>query len=983
MLKHRLLVIGSQCTKLPPLTFLPSIAELLRDVMTEPGLGGCTGVPVRPRTPGLLLDPTVAEAKRAIQTAIDEAAKSRETLILAYIGHGEFFEPSNDFYLMPTDATELTSDGAIHLAEFVKDRIKFLQDRSGLVVLLDACHAGAGAWQAMERWAQSLGGNFGFELLTATDDRKTANAPLARAIIEIIKHGDPEADEQIHCRDVHRRLIEQNYSSQHIAYNSNDERLYLARNLARDPGDAFWRDCFGRAQILKQTEYFQPMPQLAEVAQASQAHAVVLLTGEPGAGKSTLAAALARPELTDGLVPSGFVHAIIVLGLMINQRRLADDLVRQLRRAVPQFAEAAGNFEQITPLDERESLDFLRRKVLRPLAQLPNNPVVRIVLDGFNELSDAMRRSVAEALSERSGNVRLVITTRADTPECPEGRVILYGRAGRDVLESYLGARRVPERMRTTVLDKARDHWLVARLLADAALANPEIDLTRLPSTVDDAYATLLDQSGVADAWHERLSAIFGILAVSGFGPVLPLPLLVFASDLSGGPSSLEGVRDVLVSLRGLVTRQDAGTQGERAGLFHPTLADYLLGQAAAAAGYAVNPNKARRAIIDAIEALAPLSQHDVNDPLHRYALRYEPDVRWQLGDFTLAVECLEKRLSNLPLENLERWQQWYPTILAQFGPSHRVTLRASSNIARWTGEAGDAREALRLFTDLLPEQERLLGPDDLDTLRTRNNLAAAAGDAGNPREALWLLTELLADQQRVQGRDHPDTLATRNSIARWTGEVSGASEALRLISELLPDQERVLGRYHVSTLRTRHDKAAWTEGAGNAREALRLFTELLPDQERVLGHYHPNTLRTRHNIAEAIKNAGNADEARRLLTKLLPDQELVLGRDHPDTLMTLYNIAISTGDIGDRPAAARLLAELVPRQERALGRDHPNTLNTLLQLAIALVENGDRLEGCRLLHEGHARASARFGTYNLLTQDFVNLIRTHCSSVR
>ena len=128
-------------------------------------------------------------------------------MVLAYIGHGEFpDERSGDFYLMPTNAKKPTSDGAIHFAEFIKDRIKLRQDHAGLFVLLDACHAGAGAWQSMERWAQSLRGNLGFELLTATDDRATANAPLARAVIELLERGDPEAGERLHGRDVHRLL---------------------------------------------------------------------------------------------------------------------------------------------------------------------------------------------------------------------------------------------------------------------------------------------------------------------------------------------------------------------------------------------------------------------------------------------------------------------------------------------------------------------------------------------------------------------------------------------------------------------------------------------------------------------------------------------------------------------------------------------------------------------------------------------------------
>ena len=42
-----------------------------------------------------------------------------------------------------------------------------------------------------------------------------------------------------------------------------------------------------------------------------------------------------------------------------------------------------------------------------------------------------------------------------------------------------------------------------------------------------------------------------------------------------------------------------------------------------------------------------------------------------------------------------------------------------------FTGQSGDAREALRLFQELLPDQERVLGADHPDILSTREWIAA------------------------------------------------------------------------------------------------------------------------------------------------------------------------------------------------------------------------------------------------------------------
>ena len=355
------------------------------------------------RPAGLLLDPTVVEAKRAIDAAIDGAANARDTLILAYIGHGELpDESSRDFYLMPIDASEPNSAQAIHFPEFISDRIKLRRDDGGLIVLLDVCHSGAGALLSMERWAQSLRANIGLELLITTNDRATADASLTRTVIELLERGDPTAPERIRCRDVYRRLKDQKRPSQHVSYNAADDRYYLARNIALDPGDVFWKDSAGRAQILKMTEYFQPTPQLTELVEASRSHQVVVMTGEAGAGKSTLAAALVRPEITGGVVPNGFVQAIAFLDPTSNLRSLGNDLALQLRRSIPSFVGAVAEFEQSVPIAERQKLDFLRHKCCTPWTTWAHGPL--FVLS--STASTSLRRRLAGMCGKRSTQVR-------------------------------------------------------------------------------------------------------------------------------------------------------------------------------------------------------------------------------------------------------------------------------------------------------------------------------------------------------------------------------------------------------------------------------------------------------------------------------------------------------------------------------------------------------------------------------------------------
>ncbi len=64
------------------------------------------------------------------------------------------------------------------------------------------------------------------------------------------------------------------------------------------------------------------------------------------------------------------------------------------------------------------------------------------------------------------------------------------------------------------------------------------------------------------------------------------------------------------------------------------------------------------------------------------------------------------------------------------YGPEHPETLAASYELARWTGQAGDAAGARDQLAILLPIRERVRGPDHPDTLMTRDQLTYWAGQA-------------------------------------------------------------------------------------------------------------------------------------------------------------------------------------------------------------------------------------------------------------
>jgi phage tail protein X len=953
---RQILVIGSQCAAIPPpLSFLPGLAEELFRLMTDPQVGACSEGSSR-----LLIDPTADEARTVIKEAFADASRNEATLVLAFIGHGQSI--GDDFYLQLRDspAEQVDDENAIHLVNLVKGQHRIHSNLDGLVALIDSCYSGAGATDAAANWVRELSGTLRFAMMTASGNRSAYEGCFTRTLVDCLTQGmDSVAGGFLRCEHV-RGVIRQKcpfQEPQFPSYNLEfDDGLYLAKNRAslRRAGGSLIELSRVQEEIERLTANFQPTPVLSQIVERSrQAARGLALIGVAGVGKSTLAAALARPEVTGGAVPDGFVQAVAFFPAGLIAGDLARTLAMQLDRNLPGFAAARERFLEANE-DRLVELDTLQIDVLGPLSRLTGAGVVRIVIDGLDQVPADSAEGIRSALTALAAmsHIRLIVTARPDTSQPTALTRLPIDIVEDEYLLSYLKGRRVPEALCQAITGRARGNWLVAKLLADRALASADLDATRLPARLSEIYAQSLRGAGAntTERWRGEFRPILGVLAAAGVGPVVPLKLLCAAGGRLGGPDRPFRVRDRLVDLRGLIARDRPGTDDEHVGLFHQTFVDYLLDPDNDTFG--VDPQGPHRALAEAIDELAPAEFHNPNDPIYRYALTKEADHLWAIGEFGRWVNIPDQRDSEIPAENLRRWLSWSPRIQRALGPDHSISLGARAKIAHWTGAAGDARGALRLYRELLLEVTRVLGPDHPNTLSTRHNIAFSTGELGDGREALRLSRELLPEETRVLGPDHPDTLTTRGNIAAWTAEVGDVREGLRLLQELLPEETRVLGPDHPDTLRTRGNIAHWTGQVGDVREGLRLFQELLPDQTRVLGPDHPNTLATRNNIATWTGEVGDAREGLRLLQELLPDRARVLGPDHPDTLTTRVNIATWTGKVGDAREGLRLSREVLPDQTRVLGPDHPNTLLTRQNIAAWTGELGDGREALRLLRE-------------------------------
>jgi Domain of unknown function (DUF4062)/Tetratricopeptide repeat len=268
------------------------------------------------------------------------------------------------------------------------------------------------------------------------------------------------------------------------------------------------------------------------------------------------------------------------------------------------------------------------------------------------------------------------------------------------------------------------------------------------------------------------------------------------------------------------------------------------------------------------------------------------------------------------------------------YGAEHPGTLAARHELARLTGEAGDAAAARDQSAALLPVEERVLGPEHRDTLATRASLAYWTELAGDLAAARDQFAALLPVEERVLGPEHPDTLTVRANLARSTGRAGDAAAARDQYAALLPVRERVSGPAHPYTLGARGNLAYWTGEAGDAAAARDQSAALLPVEERVLGPEHPETLTVRGNLAALTGEAGEVAAARDQYAALLPVRERVSGPEHPETLTVRAHLARWTGEAGDAAAARDQYAALLPVFERVLGPEHPTTLATRGNLA-------------------------------------------------
>lgn len=994
------LLIASQCEAMGELSFLPpgdfspaGISEApplvfdLYRALTDPRAGNWGPVPGLEETvppvprdtglscvvrPGFVVNPTLAQAKEALKHAMLMAHREEAMLLVYYVGHGYAHRPQLDprawaHFLQVWDTAEMpASDDDPYRGWNLYDDVGRLRrdfrHLRGLVLVVDACEASF-ANDDVARWS-SAEAQFRGVWLGSSRTTPAYDGCFTTRFADLLDQGLPAAEApngellyRIRADTVAWRLEGSCPDQKPVqqGYQDWDPAMYIAVNQAA--GDALESDGLGGAggeYLLELVRDYEPH-RLREVIAAAATHRLTLVVGDAGTGKSTLAAALRRPPLLDP--PALSVDAVAFAGISPTASELAKVLSVQLG-TIPQFRQASHQYHHFHQ-QEWVKLSIAEQRLWGPLT-IYRKPVT-LVIDGLDRLSDPNRPDVLGLIDKLTADdtyqhVHVIATSRPANDLPPHSFRMDQAKVDQTTAQAYLDSRGISGDRQDILVELAQGSWLVLALAADYLKAGGDAEIIEgRPGAI---YESML---GAAEKrlGSELIQSVLTVLtAAVGAGPVLPYPLFRQAV-VNLEPASDRSRIDLVIADRDIhriISRTDPGSDQELLGFFHPTVAEWLT------ASGRVDVERGHWAIHKSIQQVAPRSNHNLRSPVHHYAYIAEAEHAWQAGQHDDVIHVLEARTGPRPTDTLNGWLTWQPRIAEHYPVDDRHRLITRMNIARWTGEAGNPAEALRLLKKLLPTMKLKLGSNDAQTLAIRSNIARWTGEAGSAAEARDLFEQVLRQMEEEFAAKDRETLKIRNDFAYWTGEAGNAAEARDLYEQVLRQTKEEFGAEHRETLKIRNSFAYWTGKADRPKEAVSILEELIPQMEELLGCEDVDTLRARTNIATWIGKARTPGEALTLFEQLLPQMEEIFGPDHPDTLNAQFSIAHWTGEAHDPAKALVLLGPLFSETRRVLGPDHRNTLLILEDIARWTGEAGNPAEALTLFGQLLPRMEKVFG---------------------
>jgi class 3 adenylate cyclase/tetratricopeptide (TPR) repeat protein len=444
----------------------------------------------------------------------------------------------------------------------------------------------------------------------------------------------------------------------------------------------------------------------------------VVVTGEPGLGKSRLLAELCRDASAEGGVitlrcsrySQGAAHHPVMewLGERADPGGVADP-EGALARLPGRSSETVSALMAIAsgvPRPETPADDALTRQddIIEAVVALLSTGAsgrARLVAVEDVQWADAATLEVLDRLAGRAGNMPLLVvaTARPDAGRLPEGpgvRVVALGPlsagAALDLVTTQAGSAALTEAVRRTIAERSGGVPLFAEELTRSVLETPDADTADVPMTLQDTLMARLDRLEAG----KRVAQV-GALIGAGFS----LELLAACTDLSD--AELRHGIDELVAAN-LIDAHDAGY-----GFRHALVRDAAYGSLLRSSRVVLH-----RRVAAVIEADFPALADTIPERLaHHYAKAGEIEAAVRLWEKAAerniaraapssAITCLTsaiallQRLPDSPSRNAREVvlrQRLNMPLTVLHGFASAVT---EENLARLTTllEAGDPSEA-------------------------------------------------------------------------------------------------------------------------------------------------------------------------------------------------------------------------------------------------------------------------------------------------
>ena len=199
-------------------------------------------------------------------------------------------------------------------------------------------------------------------------------------------------------------------------------------------------------------------------------------------------------------------------------------------------------------------------------------------------------------------------------------------------------------------------------------------------------------------------------------------------------------------------------------------------------------------------------------------------------------------------------------------------------------------------------------------------------------RAATHLRRALTMQESLHGGRSLPvATALTGLGIVLFdSGDLPGAREALE---RALAIREEQLGPGHPDLARVMMELANVSIVEGDPERGLREHQAALALSREAVGDDHPEVAKSLVNMGIALKHLGRHDEAAAAYEESLRIHEARQGPNHPDVAIALLNLALARKLQGDLTRAEASAARAVSVFERAFGPEHQDVGRALVTL--------------------------------------------------